>query len=764
MQYEFEAAVSDGKFRIATAAYINVIDLENTQIRFQENLHEFRVKENSPAGTVVGTLPLPTLKWQEAKILFHIINKQMQHRFHISENGTIVTVEPLDREHMQKYAFTVLAEDQYSGRRESIHSVTITVDDVNDETPTFTQTSFEGHILENSPVGTTVTVVPKIKAIDKDLGVNGKFNFVLRKHDIIMNTQFIMNDRTGSVVFAGGDLDREKKSVYHFDIYAIDSGNLTSKALLTVNVIDENDNYPILNLVLFDKTEGLLDYSDLPSNADDSERAFSEFSPVYSSFNSSQYYIEIPETIEIGTKIAEVRAKDIDSEKFASISFNIYQEKVVSSQDGPSERIEFSRSLLRNNKNFDVNHKTGEVRVVNVLQPETRHVLNISAQDGGGLASHVLLDVKVMDVNDHAPKFPRNWYSFDVREGTYKTQLMGTLTAIDEDFNANSKIIYHLTDTQDVPVFINRFNGSLFLNGEIDREKLDLHRFYVIAEDQGDPPLSTKVPIEIKVSDVNDNIPSFIGYSSVLIADKLVKAGSIPHRDAIVDGQIPVPVYTVYLPENITKNTIILETVAKDADSIENGNGVVLYRFLESNPYFYIDIKNGSIWTQSKLDFEDTQFFNMTVLVSDLGENPLSAYAFVYVYIQDIDEGIEQRLFTQRIVNVSVLENGPIHEQIYDVDVHPLFTNQNVTFEFTDGGAHPDFAIDPRTGQLYVLDRLDREEYSLHYLKIRGTIFGAEFADDGTVEQIPIFGNHSIGISKYTFFLFFTRTESICVP
>lgn len=45
---------------------------------------------------------------------------------------------------------------------------------------------------------------------------------------------------------------------------------------------------------------------------------------------------------------------------------------------------------------------------------------------------------------------------------------------------------------------------------EMDREKVDVHFFAVVARDEGDPPLSSTATVTIHVDDVNDNVPVFL--------------------------------------------------------------------------------------------------------------------------------------------------------------------------------------------------------------------------------------------------------------
>ncbi|GIY14259.1 protocadherin Fat 4 [Caerostris extrusa] len=54
----------------------------------------------------------------------------------------------------------------------------------------------------------------------------------------------------------------------------------------------------------------------------------------------------------------------------------------------------------------------GEIYVVSTLRPGTVYLLNVSAADGKGLAASTVVNITVVDVNDHKPTFSRYEYTF----------------------------------------------------------------------------------------------------------------------------------------------------------------------------------------------------------------------------------------------------------------------------------------------------------------------------------------------------------------
>ena len=102
--------------------------------------------------------------------------------------------------------------------------VTVVVEDENDNPPVFEHNRYEGHILENSPGGTEVTLNHLIKANDADSNINSQFKITLygEGSDI-----FIFDQVTGrlflrkNIAYA---LDREEKQTYTLKVVAKDKG------------------------------------------------------------------------------------------------------------------------------------------------------------------------------------------------------------------------------------------------------------------------------------------------------------------------------------------------------------------------------------------------------------------------------------------------------------------------------------------------------------------------------------------------------------
>ena len=101
--------------------------------------------------------------------------------------------------------------------------MTIVVDDVNDNGPSFDEVSYVGHIPENSPAGTDVILENEISTHDPDEEINsGNNSFILEGTG---SDCFAIDETTLRVYFASSrcePLDREEKSFYNLRLIVSD--------------------------------------------------------------------------------------------------------------------------------------------------------------------------------------------------------------------------------------------------------------------------------------------------------------------------------------------------------------------------------------------------------------------------------------------------------------------------------------------------------------------------------------------------------------
>ncbi|XP_052597936.1 protocadherin beta-4-like isoform X1 [Peromyscus californicus insignis] len=160
---------------------------------------------------------------------------------------TLVTESPLDRESRAEYNITITVTDMGTPRLTTQHTITVQVSDVNDNAPTFTQTSYTLFVQENN---SPALHIGTISATDSDSGSNAYITYsLLPTHDLqLALSSLISINADNGQIFALRALDYEALQTFEFQVGATDQGSpaLSSQALVRVLVLDANDNAPFV--------------------------------------------------------------------------------------------------------------------------------------------------------------------------------------------------------------------------------------------------------------------------------------------------------------------------------------------------------------------------------------------------------------------------------------------------------------------------------------------------------------------------------------
>ena len=163
------------------------------------------------------------------------------------------------------------------------------------------------------------------------------------------------------------------------------------------------------------------------------------------------------------------------------------------------------------------------------------------------------------------------------------------MTATDLDSGVYAQLEYHLVypetgqEATYLPFYFT-FDGSLYAQGDVDRERESSLSLEIRARDRSQEPLSTTTPIQILILDVNDNSPSF----SDLVS--------------------PIDILN-----NHPDNSIFYEFYVSDPDQGQNGT-----------IQFTID----QVMTLSSLTKTDS-LFNLTILYFSLSHRVLSTSVII---------------------------------------------------------------------------------------------------------------------------------------
>ncbi|XP_077589488.1 protocadherin gamma-A10-like [Stigmatopora nigra] len=370
----------------------------------------------------------------------------------------MVLQKPLDRETRPHLSLKLIAVDGGTPQRSGTVNININVFDANDNEPIFNQSVYKTNIMENTVKGTSIITV---NATDADSGSNGLITYSLSKTKGSAADIFNIDPNTGTI-YVSGQVDYEKNKKYEVRVEAKDQGGLIGTSKVVIDVVDINDNAPVINIMSFSS----------PLSEDSAP----------------------------GTTVAVLNIKDVDSDRNGQIECSI------------DRKLPFKlEKSLTNYYNLISDQFLDRESI-------SEYNVTITATDLGvpPLSSSKMLHLKISDVNDNAPSFDKNIYTAYVAENNSPGVSIFAVTARDADSNQNARISYLLEDTQisgspiSTFVSLNSETGVLSAIRSFDYEQIKQLDLVVRAQDGGSPPLSSNVSMTLLIRDANDNGPQVL--------------------------------------------------------------------------------------------------------------------------------------------------------------------------------------------------------------------------------------------------------------
>ncbi|XP_072251266.1 protocadherin-12 isoform X2 [Leuresthes tenuis] len=634
---------------------------------------QYQVLEEQPAGTKVGRLLDDLRQRDEGGPLedFQVVEQGKALPFSVTtRDGVVSTQGQLDREELCpgsdlcEVAFSVLYRK--SGAVNCLR-VRVEVMDLNDHSPSFPSALQEVEISETASLQMRI---PLDRAVDPDAGPNG-----LQTYSLSVNQHFALDVMAGPggtkqaelVVIKG--LDREVQESFDLTLVAWDKGNppKSGTTLVHVKVQDSNDNSPV----------------------------FEDSSPT----------VTLPEDTALGTTVIKLKATDPDQ-----------------GTNGEVQYLFSKHTHSEVQKLFLVDPRTGDVIVRAHLDYEVHSSYEIIVQaiDRGpnAIPAHCKLHVKLIDVNDNAPRIRTTWILpastvGTVMEGAQVDTFLALVTVYDADSGKNGEVSATIQEGSG-PFSLKQMYGSnykIVTSGNLDREKVMNYNITVFAKDHGTPSLFSIEHLSVSVLDVNDNPPSF-----------------------------STSIFKASIQENNFVGQEVLKVKAHDVDLELNGKvsfSIISPTDLKTKTQlFTIHPRTGVISVQHHLDFEESQVYSFIVEAVDHGHPPLTGTATVQIDIEDINDNspiIKEPKPRKGVAHVSVPVNaykGEIVTELgNDTEDEPTILpidhsaregligflastikaedrdsglNGELQYLISDGNPYGLFWLDQATGQLFV--------------------------------------------------------------
>uniref|UniRef100_A0A3Q2E4G4 Cadherin domain-containing protein n=1 Tax=Cyprinodon variegatus TaxID=28743 RepID=A0A3Q2E4G4_CYPVA len=541
---------------------VQITDINDNSPTFEKNKIDFKISESAVIGAKFALeraadldVGINDLKSYALKPTENFVLK-LNNNPDGNKNVEMVLQKPLDREKQQQINLVLTATDGGVPQMSGTMLIVITVLDVNDNSPVFTQQIYKATVTENSPIA---TVVATVKATDADEGTNSKITYSIRNTLDDVRKTFEINQENGQVTLIG-NMDFEESRSYEIHLLAMDEGGLTDSCKLIVEVQDTNDNIPEIQIMskstvisedaIINTVVTMISIADKDSEKNGNVKCYiDENMPFILKSSASNFYslVTDSELDRESNSVYNITVTCCD-EGVPSLSSSVtltLQISDVNDNIPVFEKNSYETYVVENNtpglsiftikKNGEVTCKINDEIPFKIkktmnefysletevpLDRELAPAFNITVlcSDDGvpSLSSSVTLPLQISDVNDNAPVFERSSFEANIVENNKPGLSIFTIKATDADWGQNARISYILEDSSvnGVPVSsyvsVSADSGVIHAVRSFDYEQIKDFQFRVKAQDGGSPPLYSNVTVKLLIQDQNDNPPQVL--------------------------------------------------------------------------------------------------------------------------------------------------------------------------------------------------------------------------------------------------------------
>ncbi|XP_074530998.1 protocadherin Fat 2 isoform X2 [Halichoeres trimaculatus] len=751
--FNFKVKARDGSlpfYNSTVPVQVKVVSPEVPLPKFSEPLYTFSAAEDTPVGTEIGSVKADS----NMPLIYSLVNgntveSNKDKVFSLDkESGTLLLQKSIDHEKTKWYQIDVIAQGNHNGTDvASLVSVSIQVQDVNDNQPVFDANPYRAFLAENMPAGTTVI---QVTANDPDTDTNGLVTYSLESlpDDTVAITEVFSIDGDSGWITTAKATDCETTRVYRFNVVATDHGgdaHLSSSVLVEVTVTDENDNPPKFadavyrGSVVENSSPGEVLVSMKTTDADVSLEnrlvtcyitdgdPLGQFAIIQE--DEGQWGLILKEPLDRETKdryTLRVSATDGKFEAPVSVEVHVldindnsplceqlvYTEAVmenspssmfvlkVSASDpdvGANGQISYTLHGPDSDK-FHLDQRTGELFTLAVLDREREVDYNLVAKatDGGGRSCQADILLMVQDMNDNPPRFSSSHYEVTVFDNTTIRTPIAVVYATDPDTGINSEVKYSLLAGDSGYFSLDEFSGILRLERPLTPDTPPTFELKVKATDRGLPRhLYSVATVTVDVVSLDDYQPVFLSSE-----------------------------YTAQLPESLAVGSEVLSVSALTRDG--GGPDPVVYHIVSGNKHrcFRLDSRTGLLTLIAPLDFEVAREHYLSVEGSR-GKSSLSDITTVIINVTDVNDNAP--VFGRSDYSAEISEDltpGGLVMKVTATDLDGPINNL-LRYSIVSGDPLQQLSIDPRSGEITLHTSLDREETPHYSLTVQA-------ADEGS--------------------------------
>ncbi|KAM9769368.1 protocadherin-23 [Menidia menidia] len=726
---------------------LRVSDTNDCHPVFEKDVYLTSIPEDAPRGSsLVQIQARDSDDGVNSQIRYSILRSNRDGLISIdSESGLVTTAAALDRETQAEVWFLVVAADGGEPALSSTATVTVSVEDVNDNEPVFQQQLYNVSVPEHSHVGSCFL---QVVATDADSPAFGTLLYSLSdgfgRQD--QHPLFQIHPHTGDLCVSQ-DIDRDTgQTVHDILIKAEDPGGLSAQTYVHIEIEDLNDNTPV--------------------------------------FNPEEYTVSVSSHASPGTEIINVLATDRDSGKFGQVTYNILPgdmsslfsldkqtgtlllnssltqlgaasvKLLITAQDGEgfvsARPAEVTVNILRSARApaifqrsrysftvpedappgtsvgavaavdptdsteaisyrissgdpqglFSVHPKSGLIRNVKPLDHESQPYALLVLQsytDASPVYSTTQVNITIQDVNDNAPVFPKSSDTITVSRNTLPGSVLFIAHAHDYDSGSNGKVQYYLKNDKEGLFVVDRDLGTVTLKQRLQAGQQQRYSLEIAAEDKGEHSLSSVLTLSVTI-------------------DQTAAEDSLAFETLV---------YQVEIGEGYRKDSRVIQLRAHWTRGAHISNTRLTYSLETETGFppapFRVHPKTGWLYLSHNLDYEAESRYRFQVLAAS-GDAPLghsTATATVIVLVLDVNDNAP--VFSSEVYYFTVPEGSSPQGLVGTVKATDRDSGKNSQLSYILLSDGKFFRINSKTGEIINWVALDREQHGQHSLKVMVT-------------------------------------------
>ncbi|XP_048087136.1 cadherin-related family member 2 [Alosa alosa] len=641
----FKVTVTDNVyFPVSKVINVILIDANDNFPIFQGTPYNVKIPENKPIGSSIFHVTAGDTDLGSAGAVSYSLSgvspPDGEGLFAIQSTGIIsLTGELSFTEKSTFYQLNVTAKDgggplgdDPQHFEESSTFVFLTVEDVPNLDPQFSNLPSAANVAEGAVVGTTVFIV---RARDPDAGVNSPILYSIKSSSV---DDLFQIDPNSGVITVRSLLDREQY--------------LDSDGVVTLEIEAKETKPDVNNVNAVTNSELHITITDLNDEMPEFYSCTPESCAIQKMFTGN-----INEHSAVGLPVLGINMTVIDKDKGENSKFSLSIEGQGKDAFSISPVLAISSAnvqiLMRSPADVDYEKTTSITLTVIAVDPNKEE-----------FKSTATVTIAINNINDNSPKFQSETYKLTVEEHSPAGTEIAIITATDDDKDDAGKIVYRLLPESVTEYFtVDPATGKITVRDgdRLDREGQSFYTATLQAKDQANNTGTAN--LEITLLDKNDNAPqireTYIAY---------VKEGPG------VDFEMKIR--------------------ATDFDQPNTNNSKIEYQIVpdEFSNYFKLDQDTGVLTLNGPLDREALDpslngVIELNVTAFDKGTPPLGTWVKVEINVEDINDN--EPLFKQKEYTFTVKESeqGAFINSVLAKDLDQTVQNNRISFRITGGGA-----------------------------------------------------------------------------